>query len=294
MRAVDLHTHTNCSDGTFTPRELMDYAVEKGLKAIALTDHDTTRGLDEAEAHIRENALPLELIPGIELSTMWRIEEEDRDQEVHVVGLFIDRTDPALQAPLDEFVSSRVNRNRKMCEKLTEAGMPISMEELERDNPGAVITRAHFARFMLEHGYVKDKKEVFAKYIGEDCPFYIPRKKVTPCEAVRVIREAHGIAILAHPMLYHLSEARLETLARDMQQAGMCGIEAIYSTYTEAEERTVRRLAKKLGLIPGGGSDFHGTNKLGLDLAVGYGKLFVPEEILETLRKEWMKQEVHT
>ncbi|MBR0172995.1 MAG: PHP domain-containing protein [Lachnospiraceae bacterium] len=294
MRAVDLHTHTNCSDGTFTPRELMDYAVGKGLRAIALTDHDTTRGLDEAEAHIRENALPLELVPGIELSTMWHIEEEDRDQEVHVVGLFIDRTDPALQAHLDEFVSSRVNRNRKMCEKLTEAGMPVSMEELERDNPGAVITRAHFARFMLEHGYVKDKKEVFAKYIGEDCPYYIPRKKVSPCEAVRVIREAGGVAVLAHPILYRITEAQLETLARGMQAAGMRGIEAIYSTYTEAEERTVRRLAKKLRLAVSGGSDFHGTNKPGIDLAVGYGKLFVPEEILETLRSIHQEQEVHT
>lgn len=294
MRAVDLHTHTNCSDGTLTPRELMDYAVKKGLKAIALTDHDTTRGLDEAEAHIRENALPLELVPGIELSTIWHIEEENRDQEVHVVGLFIDRTDEALQAHLDEFVSSRVDRNRKMCGLLTNAGMPVSMEELERDNPGAVITRAHIARFMLERGYAKDKKEIFAKYIGEGCPYYIPRRKVTPCEAVRVILEAGGVAVLAHPMLYRITEAQLETLARGMQQAGMCGIEAIYSTYTEAEERTVRRIAKKLGLTLSGGSDFHGTNKPGLDLAVGYGKLFVPEDILETLRAKQGQQEVHT
>ncbi|MBR0164508.1 MAG: PHP domain-containing protein [Lachnospiraceae bacterium] len=285
---VDLHTHTNKSDGTYTPRELMDYAVQKGLKAIAITDHDTTDGIDEAFDHIREKNLLLELIPGTEFSTVWQMEE--REQEIHVVGLFVDYKQDAYAAHLKGYIESRVVRNRKMCELLTQAGMPVTPEALEEANPGAVITRAHFGRYLLEQGYVRTRKEAFDRYIGEGCPCFIPRRKVTPFEAVRVILHAGGVPVLAHPMLYHLTEEELRRLAREMKEAGLVGIEALYSTHTREEERLIRRIAKEYDLCVSGGSDFHGANKPGLDLATGYGSLFVPDDILETLRQHKGKQ----
>ena len=284
MQQVDLHTHSTKSDGTYTPAELMDYAVTKNLSAIALTDHDTTDGIDEALAHIRKNNLPLELIPGIEFSTRYMLSDGTGDQEVHVVGLFVDHKCKALVDHVKDFVDSRIERNHRMCRLLTEAGMPVTYEELKQEFPGAVITRAHYGRFLLNHHHVATIKEAFEKYIGEGCPCYVPRRKVTPFDVVHIILEAGGVPVLAHPMLYHLQEQELRILVERMKAEGAVGIEAIYPTYTEEEEQLVRRLAKEFDLCISGGSDFHGAHKPGLDLAVGYGKLYVPDEVLENLR----------
>ena len=133
---------------------------------------------------------------------------------------------------------------------------------------------------------MKSIKEAFEKYIGEGCPCYVPREKVTPVDAVRMIREAEGVPVLAHPMLYRLPDADLRVLLRTMKEAGLVGIEAIYPTHTEADERYIRKLAQEFDLRISGGSDFHGENKPGLDLATGYGHLFVPEDLLEKLREK--------
>lgn len=285
---VDLHVHSTRSDGTFTPAQLVDYAMEKGLKAFALTDHDTTDGLAEALAYtncLRAN-LPLEkrclvpeVIPGIELST------DEGGTEVHVVGLFIDYNHPEFKRYLDEFIESRNNRNRKMCEKLQEHGFEITYEELQNRFPGAILTRAHYARLMLEKGYIKSIKEAFDRFLGDRCSCYVAREKVTPDQAVELILKAGGIPVLAHPILYHMSDSRLDHLVERLKAKGLMGIEAIYSTYAPAEERQIRSLAKKHHLLISGGSDFHGENKPGLDLATGYGKLYIPDEILDNFRK---------
>lgn len=288
MKAVDLHVHSNRSDGTFSPRQLVDYAMEKELAAFALTDHDSVDGLEEAISYaeqLRETLPPEkaqqvpEVIPGIEFST------EYQGRDVHIVGLYIDYHNGRFQKYLQDFVDSRVNRNRKMCALLQEAGIDISYESLLAEFPDAVITRAHYARFLLNHNYTKSMKEAFERYIGDHCPYYVPREKVTPEQAVELILEAGGIPVLAHPVLYRMSDERLETLVARLKDAGLMGIEAIYSTYNTAEERQIRRLAATYGLAVSGGSDFHGGNKPGLDLAVGYGKLFVPCSVLETLKE---------
>lgn len=299
MKAIDLHVHSTSSDGTFTPSELVDYAFQKGLAAFALTDHDCIDGLEEAisyagklrmEGSSGENpcrkgasngtsdGIP-EVIPGIELST------EYHGRDVHIVGLFIDYKNTSFRARLQEFIDSRTNRNHEMCARLSKAGMNISYEKLLARFPDSVITRAHYARYMMEQGYTKSINEAFERYIGDHCPYYVPRKKVTPFQAVRLILEADGIPILAHPILYHLSDRDLDTLVAECKEAGLLGIEAIYSTYNAAEERQVRRLAEKYHLLLSGGSDFHGSNKPGLDMGNGYGKLFVPEDILSELKK---------
>lgn len=300
MKAIDLHVHSSCSDGTFSPTELVDYAMEKGLTAFALTDHDSVDGLEEAteyaerlkhkltvsevveasslKAHAMQRQVP-EVIPGIELSS------EYQGQDIHVVGLFINYRDEIFQNRLREFVDSRTNRNRKMCSLLQQFGIPVTYEELLEAYPDSVITRAHYARFMLEKGYVKSRQEAFERYLGDHAPCFIPREKITPAQAVQLILQTGGAPVLAHPILYHMSEEHLDELVKELKEVGLMGIEAIYSTYSAADERQIRALASKYDLLTSGGSDFHGANKPGLDLGVGYGKLFVPQELLWEIKK---------
>ena len=271
MRRADLHTHSTASDGTFSPTQLIEYAHEKGLAAIALTDHDTVAGLDEAmEAGSRYD--DLEVIPGIEFST----EYEGRD--VHIVGLYMDYRNRDIQDRLQEFVDSRVVRNRKMCRLLTEHGVPMDFDELQAEYPDSVITRAHYAAFMIKKGYVGSNQEAFERYIGDNCECFVPREKITPEKAVSMILQAKGVPILAHPILYGMSDSRLRILTERLKSAGLMGIEAIYSTYTQADERQIRAIAADYDLLISGGSDFHGSNKPDIDLGTGRGGLFVPED----------------
>ena len=275
---IDLHVHSTCSDGTLSPTELVDYAIQKGLSAFALTDHDCVEGLDTILSYAKSLPNAPEIIPGIELST------DENGQEVHMVGLFIDHHNPEFNQYLQEFITSRTTRNKKMCHLLQEHGMNITYEELEAEFPGAVLTRAHYAKLLLKHGYVKSIKEAFERFLGDHCPCYVSREKITPVMAIDLIKKAGGLAILAHPILYHMSDARLDALVQKLKEAGLTGIEAIYSTYSPAEERQIRKLATKYNLLLSGGSDFHGENKPGLDLGTGYGKLYVPEEVLTKLK----------
>ncbi len=279
MRGIDLHTHSNCSDGTYTVKELIDYAHEKNLAAIALTDHDTVDGLDEAIEYTKANYPDMELVPGIEFSTV----EEGKD--VHIVGLYIDHHKEAFKAKLTRFIESRTSRNVKMCDRLREeAGIPITFEELTAAYPGAVITRAHYARFLVERGYVNSRQEVFDRYIGDHAPYYVEREKISPEEAIGYVLEAGGVPVLAHPILYHFSDRKLDALVARLKDAGLKGIEAIYSTYSPSEERQIKELATKYDLLISGGSDFHGANKPKIDLGCGMGKLFLPEDLLESIR----------
>ena len=281
MSIVDLHVHSNKSDGSMSPSQLVELAAEKGLSAFALTDHDTTEGIPEAmEAARKYNgaALPLEVIPGIEFST------EYQGKDIHILGLYIDYEASFFKAQIQAFVDSRILRNRKMCANLQEAGIDISYEKLLEAYPGSVITRGHYARYMLEHGYVKSMPEAFEKYIGDHAKCYVPREKVTPSQAIGLILKAGGLPILAHPPLYHMSDDALDTLVGQLTKDGLEGIEAIYSTYSPEDERQMHSLAKKYGLCISGGSDFHGATKPNLEMATGYGKLYIPEDVLRQLK----------
>ena len=278
MKTVDLHTHSTASDGTFSPSGLVDLAVKKGLSAIALTDHDTVDGLEEAIRHSEENYPDFEVVPGIEYSTV------RNGKDVHIVGLYIDYKDEEYRAGLQEFIDSRTRRNRKICEKLTDAGMPVTYEELVEANPGAVITRAHFGRLLLAKGYVKSISEAFDRFIGDRCPCYVPREKITPQMAIEQILKAKGVPILAHPVLYGLGKDAMDELVGEMKEAGVVGIEALYATYTPQDERDMRALATKYDLLISGGSDFHGGNKPHIDLGIGTGSLSIPYDYLEKIK----------
>lgn len=282
MNIVDLHVHSNKSDGSLSPAQLVHLAVEKGLSAFALTDHDTTEGIDEAieEAAKLPPEIHLEVIPGIELST------EYEGKDIHILGLYIDHKAAFFIEQLKSFVDSRLVRNEKMCANLQQAGIDISYNKLLEAFPGSVITRAHYAEYLLKRGYVRGMTEAFDRYLGDHSKYFVPREKITPEQAVRLILNAGGLPILAHPVLYRMSDARLDALTCRLKNAGLIGIEAIYSTYSHSEEWQMRKLADKYGLCLSGGSDFHGAVKPSLELATGYGKLIIPESILTALKKK--------
>ena len=286
-RIVDLHVHSTESDGTFTPTEVIAEAKNAGLSAIALTDHDTATGIRKAMGAAKEAGI--ELIPGIELSTAYTFPGKKQEKEIHIVGLYINPDDPELLKMTAEFRECRDKRNEKMIAALQEEGFPITMEALLAANPDSVITRANIARFLYEHGWIKSVSEAFDKYIGDGCRCYVGRFKVSPMEAVSLIKKTGGIAILAHPLLYHLGVEQLQLLIDDLKAVGLDGIEAIYSTYTTGEEQLVKRIAKENKLLISGGSDFHGANKPYIHLGTGKGTMAVPHEFLEAMRTSFTK-----
>lgn len=275
-RIVDLHVHSTESDGTLTPEDLVAEAKKAELAAFALTDHDTCQGVGKAMPLAASAGI--ELIPGIELSTDYH------GKEVHIVGLYIDIENEQLLKKTAEYQKCRSERNALMVEALRKEGLSITMEELVAENPDCVITRANIARFLYEHGQIKSVREAFDRYIGDHCKCYVGRLKVASTDAVRLIKEAGGTAILAHPLLYGLSNTNLQKMIDALKPVGLDGLEAIYSTYTTGEEQQMKRLARENGLLISGGSDFHGSNKPDIALGRGRGHLYIPYSVLETIK----------
>ena len=275
-RIIDLHVHSTESDGTLTPEDLVAEAKKAGLAAFALTDHDTCQGV--CKAMPLAASAGIELIPGIELSTDYH------GKEVHIVGLYIDIENEQLLKKTAEYRKCRSERNALMVEALQKEGLSITMEELVAENPDCVITRANIARFLYEHGQIKSVREAFDRYIGDHCKCYVGRLKVASTDAVRLIKEAGGTAILAHPLHYGLSNTNLQKMNDELKPAGLDGLEAIYSTYTTGEEQQMKRLARENGLLISGGSDFHGSNKPDIALGRGRGHLYIPYSVLETIK----------
>ncbi len=277
MKRIDLHVHSSRSDGTMSPRELVRHAVACGLSAIALTDHDNTEGL--AEASQEAAACGIELIPGIEFST------EYHGTDIHIVGLDFDWKHPAFQERVTYYQNERLRRNQKMIDKMAADDIDISYQKMAEAFGETVWTRAHFARYLVEHHYVKEIRDAFSIYIGDDCKYFIPRQKVTPAEVVELIRTFGGIPILAHPFQYRFSDRELRTLLTDLKKKGLLGMEVYYPTHSPEQEAYLLSLSKELGLLPSGGSDFHGDNKPDIALGSGRGNLQIPYSILTNLRK---------
>ncbi len=275
---IDLHVHSNYSDGTCSPSQLVQLALEKSLRAFALTDHDTTDGIFEAINAARNTEL--EVIPGIEFSTTY-----DK-KDIHILGLGIQYENDDFQSALKRFRCSRNIRNLQIIEKLQEHGIDISYDKILKEYPdsASVWTRAHFARYLLEHGYVSSRNEAFDRYLGDRACCFVPRPKASPFEVISIIHQAGGYAVLAHPLLYGFSDKNLEILVSKCKESGIDGIEAVYSRNTPSNESQMRQLARKFGLKITGGSDFHGENKPDIDLGVGKGNLRIPYELWEHLK----------
>lgn len=274
---IDLHVHSNCSDGTLSPEDLVHLAIKKKLRAFALTDHDTTDGIALAQLAIANSNSNLELIPGIELSTNYH------EKDIHIVGLDIDKDNVYFQKSLCEFQNSRHLRNLKMITKLQEHGIDITEEKMLASFGESVWTRAHFGRYLQDHGYVSNLWDAFPKYLGDDAPCFVPREKVTPFQGIQLIHEGGGSAVLAHPLSYNLTPDELDTLVAKLTRAGLDGIEVFYSMNRYGDENRMKLLAKKYGLKPSGGSDFHGSNKPSIQLGTGKGNLNMSYDIWKNL-----------
>ncbi len=254
----DLHTHSTASDGLLTPSELVEQAVSLGLSTLALTDHDTVSGVEEAWATARRAGIAF--IPGVELSTNYP------EGECHILGYFLDYHSPALAEALHQFRESRLLRGQRMVNRLSALGLRVTWEQVVRLAQGGIVTRAHVAQALLDAGLIASRQEAFDRYIGLGGPAYVSRFKLSPEDAVRLIRQFHGVPVLAHPT-YAAPErdwaADLTALIpwpflERLKEAGLLGIEAHYGDYSEDLVSRLTSLAEHYGLIVTGGSDFHG------------------------------------
>lgn len=289
MRYIDMHIHTTASDGSCTPEEVCQKVIEKGLAAFAITDHDTVDGIVPAIKYMQKIHMPHDnsagdeisapdLIPGIELSAMYR------GREIHILGYYIDYTNPGFLDILDKIKNDRIKRNMAMCELFQREGIDMTMEKLAHGNPGSVITRAHFARVLLEDGVVKNKDQAFKKYLGEGCRCYIKKEEI-PCEyAMEALNKYSKGAFLAHPMLYKYGYREITELIEYLIPLGLKGIEAYHPSNNGYGGR-LREIAADHDLLVSGGSDFHGYIKPDIDIGSGRGSLRITESVYQNIKK---------
>lgn len=280
INVIDLHTHSYCSDGTFSPEDLIILAKKQGLSAIALTDHDTIEGLEAFLLAGKKHGI--EAIPGIELGAECPFFHQP---ELHIVGLGIDPKAPILAEQMEIMGQNRMNRNIQMIAQLTQIGLPITIEEVMENAGGEIITRAHFANVLLKKGYIYTREEAFTKYLSPGLPGYVPKVLLTPTQCIQTIHLAGGISILAHPTLYNLAHDQLDFLCKELALMGLDGIECFYSTYTRSQRKNMMKFAKKYGLFPSGGSDFHGANKPLIRLGTGRGNLAIPFTLWQDMQE---------
>lgn len=250
MSIGDFHTHSTRSDGRLSPTQLVDLAASRGVRVLALSDHDTLDGYEEARTAASRHPGFL-LLPAVELSC------DVPGTEVHMLGLCIDPTDQALLANLERFRRGRVERAEKMVEALTRLGAPIEWSRVQEIAGEASVGRPHVAHALLERGHVQTFDEAFQRFLGRDGPAYFEREKLTPAEAIAMIRAARGVAVFAHPSF----TKEYEAVAAELAEQGLFGLETYYRAYPAELVEALRQLAERLGLFTTGGSDFHGIER---------------------------------
>ena len=279
MREIDLHVHTNGSDGTFPPAALVQLAAETGLRAIAVTDHDSVHAYAAAAEAGRE--FGVEIVPGIEISTKFH-------RAVHILGYYIDPHSPELEPVLNWVVQDRDERNEKMAALMAADGLPVSYEQMKA-RFGEVVGRPHFARVLVELGLAESINDAFDKYVEKGRKYFVGRNFLSIERSIEIIRAAGGVPVLAHPFQYQLDDAGLRELIEHCMESGLMGMECRYSGYDEEMSAYLLRLAAEYGLVRTGGSDFHGARKSDIRLGEGRGELSVPYAFLEELRERRAK-----
>jgi len=275
-RIIDLHTHTLCSDGSMTPAELIRHAKENGLSAVAVSDHDTADGVEEAVKTGTE--IGMEVIPAIEFSAV-------SDTETHILGYFIDPASPVLVSAVDRIREVRTQRIGETCDMLAKHSIFVTLDEVKEKAGGGILCRAHIAKLMTEKGYSESPKAAFAEWLNVGCPCYSESQALTDTEAVELIRKAGGDAYLAHLYLTKKSGRELEDFVRHLLDAGLTGIEGYYTDYTPAMEGEYRALAAKYHLKLSGGTDFHGAFKPHIRIGRGLGNMEIPYSVLENMKE---------
>lgn len=275
-RLCDLHTHTTVSDGSFTPEELVQYAQKKGLRAIAITDHDTVGALERAEREGQR--IGQEVIPGIEITTKLD------GCEIHVVGLFIRWQDEAFARRVEKLSKTRDARNERMLQKLRENGFEIAEEELERFR-GSVLTKAHIGQILVEHGYAASVTDAMNTYLRKAGIAYVERETPSPRETIELIHQGGGLAFVAHTnQIDKADRDRSCAVCEQLLQMGADGLETRYCEFDEDWRRRTEVIAERFGCLRSGGSDFHGFFKANLDLMNGYGDLEVPYAYVDAMK----------
>ncbi len=252
---IDLHTHTNKSDGTDTPRELINKAISMGISLLGLTDHDTTAGWVEAAQTVRGS---ISLALGSEISCL-----SDDGTSVHMLGLLFDGDDHQMQAMLEEVRDGRLPRMRKMIAKMQAAGVDISMEDVEAARPpGATLGRPHLADALVNKKIIKSRDEAFQGMLNNDSQFYVSHAAPTPIDAIRMIKKAGGVSVIAHPFASLRGKILKAADFAELAQAGLNGVEVDHRDHNPNERGMLRDIAKELGLVVTGASDYHGSGKL--------------------------------
>ncbi len=274
---IDLHTHSTASDGAMSPTALVRHAKERRLEAIALTDHDTVEGLDEALAAGASQGI--EVVPGVEISA------EFPDSTLHILGYYMDFKNKSFLERISVLQNARNERNPTIVKKLQQLGLDITLEEITAEAGTGQVGRPHFAQVLVRKGFVKTPREAFDRYLARGAAAYTEKFRFDPRDAIAFIREAGGIPVLAHPFtLKYAGAEELESILSDMVGWGILGIEVYYSEHSETQVRLYRDLAEKYNLALTGGSDFHGQNIKGICLGSGKGGLNISYKCLERLK----------
>lgn len=275
-RVCDLHTHSYYSDGTFAPEQLLQEAQQAGLSAIALTDHNTVAGLPEFLA--AGERYDVEAIPGIEITS------EFEGEELHILALFLKEESFAPMEKIMTEVRIRKARSEKaLVDALRQKGMDLSYEAIKAATPDGNINRAHIASEMVKKGYVSSYQEAFSTWLSPEWGLYQPAKRLDAFDVIRLIKSLGATAVLAHPFL-SLKEKPLRRFLRQAVGCGLDGMETMYSKYDAATTMLAARIAEEFGLLPSGGSDFHGGNKPDVRMGTGWGNLQIPAAILPDLK----------
>jgi len=278
MGRVDLHLHTTASDGVLSPSRIVRYAKGKGLKAIAITDHDTIDG--NAEALDEGAKLGIEVIPGVEISVQFDL------GSMHILGFFIDIGNQGLNESLSLLQETRAGRNPKMVQKLRELGLEISYDEVLHASGGGQVGRPHFAQVLVKKGYVNTVQEAFDRYLRKGAPAYVDKFRFDPKEAMELIREAGGIPVLAHPFTLHIpSPHQLNALLAELVQLGLMGIEISYPEHTKDQISLYKGLAEKHGLLVTGGSDYHGIEADKVEIGIGSRDMRLSYTMVEAMKE---------
>ena len=274
---IDLHTHSDRSDGSEAPERIVEMAHEVGCSAVALTDHDTFAGL--ARAQVRADELGIRLVPGCEVSCV-----PVAGGGVHVLVYFVEDTESPLGLELDRLRDDRSTRNHALAERLQELGVPVTVE-MAATHAGTVegMGRPHFAQAMVDVGAVASLDEAFERYLGNGGLAYVPKGRLTVADVCRLARASGGVAVLAHPHTLGLEGDALAAAVSQMAEDGLTGLEAVYGRYSPRQRTDTANLARRFGLVPTGGSDFHGATKPDLFVGTGTGDLKVPDRVLDQL-----------
>jgi len=272
---IDLHVHSNVSDGSDSPDALVDMAVKAGLAAFALTDHDRQDGVEPARRRARQ--AEIDLVPGVEISCY-------HSGTMHMLVYFLEPGEGPLQDELTRLQVARDNRNEVLVQRLGELGLPVTMDELMAESGGTGAGRPHVAAILVRKGYATSVQDAFDKYLAKGRPGYMEKERLDPVHAIALALQSGALPVLAHPLSLGLPPAGTQSTVEELAGAGLVGLEAIYGRYSKDERAGLAVMAARAGLAITGGSDYHGTYKPDLDLATGRGDLHVPDSALTALR----------